>query len=109
MDQLPVEALMDLPGGKLVVVHGDRAGTALRRHDHLRKKYPHVRAIVYGHSHHLVCDRRQRPWILNPGAAGRSRTFGGPSCLLLVATKTKWQLQQIRFEHLTQKDHPGRR
>ncbi len=98
VERLPVETVMDLPGGQLVVVHGDRAGPASRRHARLRKIYPHVRAIVYGHSHHRVCDRRQIPWVLNPGAAGRSRTFGGPSCLVLVANQKRWEVKQVRFD-----------
>ena len=100
LKRLPLEAAVDLPGGRLVVVHGDRTGPAYRRHERLRQIYPDARAVVYGHSHHLVCDLNENPWILNPGAAGRSRTFGGPSCLLLVASKKKWQVKQVWFEPL---------
>jgi uncharacterized protein len=98
--QLPVETAVALPGGRLVVIHGDRVGPAPRRHARLRKIHPNARAVVYGHSHHLICDLSENPWILNPGAAGRSRTFAGPSCLLLVASKKKWQVKQVRFEPL---------
>ncbi|MFM1890995.1 MAG: hypothetical protein RLZ44_72, partial [Pseudomonadota bacterium] len=37
------------------------------------------------------------PWVLNPGAAGRSRTFGGPSCLLLHAGARVWRVETHRF------------
>lgn len=100
LERLPSEAVLDLPGGRLVVVHGDRIAPARRRHERLRKIYPEARAVVYGHSHHLVCDRRQSPWIINPGAAGRSRTFGGPSCLLLIAREKRWRVKVIRFRPL---------
>jgi putative phosphoesterase len=107
LSRLTDEVVLDLPGGRLVVVHGDKAGTAQKRHDRLRKSYPDARAVVYGHSHHTVWDRRQKPWLLNPGAAGRSRTFGGPSCLLLVASEKRWQVSQIKFEPL-HPSSPGR-
>ena len=99
LDKLPFEAALDLPGGRLIVVHGDRAGTAQTRHDRLRKTYPAARVIVYGHSHRLTCDQGRNPWVLNPGAAGRSRTFGGPSCLLLVAGKKNWRVEKVRFRN----------
>jgi putative phosphoesterase len=107
LSRLTDEVVLDLPGGRLVVVHGDKAGTGQKRHDRLRKSYPDARAVVYGHSHHTLCDRRQKPWLLNPGAAGRSRTFGGPSCLLLVASEKRWQVSQIKFEPL-HPSSPGR-
>ncbi|WP_257388244.1 metallophosphoesterase family protein, partial [Tahibacter caeni] len=81
----------DLPGGRLVVVHGDR-WPARGRHAALRRAYPAARAVVYGHSHRLVVDTDALPWVLNPGAAGRARTNGGPSCLLLHATAQAWRV-----------------
>jgi len=97
LSQMPLEATLDLPGGRLVVTHGDRAGAPKRRHERLRKTFPAARMIVYGHSHRLVCDFDQIPWVVNPGSAGRARTFGGPSCLVLTAGKKKWRLRRIRF------------
>jgi putative phosphoesterase len=94
---LPLETSLALPGGKLVVTHGHTAGTPKRRHTRLRTTHSAARAIVYGHSHRLICDQEQIPWVLNPGSAGRSRTFGGPSCLLLVASPKQWRVQPFRF------------
>ena len=94
-------ATVRLPGGLLVAVHGDRHNPASRRHERLRAAYPQARCIVYGHSHRLVCDTGMRPWVLNPGAAGRARTFGGPSCLVLQVTRDDWQVEQLRFAPLT--------
>jgi putative phosphoesterase len=95
--RLPVQARLELPGGTLVVVHGDRVTPAGRRHEKLRRLHPDARAVVYGHTHRVVCDRRALPWVLNPGAAGRTRTFGGPSCLILEATVGEWRLRLHRF------------
>lgn len=97
LDGLPDEVAVDLPGGCLVVVHGHRNGPPRRRHAKLRTRYPDARVIVYGHSHRLVCDQDQRPWVLNPGAAGRSRTFGGPSCLVLHVRATRWRVEGVRI------------
>ena len=97
LESLPQEALLDLPGGTLAVVHGHRAGALAQRHDYLRDRYPAARAIVYGHSHRLVCDQDASLWVLNPGAAGRARTFGGPSCLILHAGPRIWRCEVCRF------------
>ncbi len=96
MAQLAEQAQIDLPAGCLVAIHGDRFPAA-QRHLRLRQAFPQARAIVYGHSHRLCIDEAQRPWVLNPGAAGRARTFGGPSCLELVATTRRWQVTPLRF------------
>lgn len=100
LEELPDELLLSLPGGELMVVHGHQIGSAARRHAGLRARYPAVRAIVYGHSHRLVIDQGARPWVLNPGAAGRTRTFGGPSCLILHAGVTQWRIESLRFAPL---------
>lgn len=93
---LPLEVAEDLPGGRLVVVHGHRT-PAKDRHAKLRRRFPDARAIVYGHSHRLVADQEAEPWVLNPGAAGRERTFGGPSCMILTASHEQWSLAVHRF------------
>ena len=97
LSRLPAEASLELPGGVLSVVHGDRVGPVAQRHTRLRQVFPQARAIVYGHSHRLICDLEQRPWVLNPGAAGRARTYGGPSCIILTASDRRWQVESIRF------------
>lgn len=86
-----------LPGGELVVLHGHRLTPATLRHPRLRARYPAARAVVYGHSHRLVEDCTAEPWILNPGAAGRARTYGGPSCLLLHIKGEQWSVEHHRF------------
>ena len=93
---LPQEARLQLPGGALAVTHGDRFGD-LPAHAALRAAWPDVRAVVYGHTHRLVCDRDGAPWVLNPGAAGRTRTGAGPSCLTLRAGDADWEVAAHRF------------
>jgi hypothetical protein len=90
---------LELPGGILAIIHGHQIA-AKNRHERLRRRFPHARAIVYGHSHRLIADRDREPWVLNPGAAGRARTFGGPSCMVLDAAEHCWELRIERFEPL---------
>lgn len=101
---LPELVRVALPGGDLVVVHGHRLA-AKGRHERLRRQHPDARAIVYGHSHRLVADRDAEPWVLNPGAAGRERTYGGPSCMLLDAASPDWSMTIHRFEPSTTARH----
>ncbi len=96
LDRLPERLELDLPGGRLVVVHGHRV-RARDRHERLRQRFPESRLLVYGHSHRLVLDLDAQPWVVNPGAAGRDRTYGGPSCLVLCAGRDCWSLETIRF------------
>ena len=106
---LPLEAELELPGGQLVVVHGHRSGPARSRHAWLRRHYPNARAIAYGHSHRHVCDDGALPWVLNPGAAGRARTFGGPSFIVLEAGKAHWQVAIVCFDMIPKHDISTRR
>jgi putative phosphoesterase len=97
LSELPACAWLELPGGLLAVDHGHRATPVARRHALLRRRYPQARAVVYGHSHRLTLDREGEPWVLNPGAAGRARTYGGPSCMLLTAGIGAWHVEIHRF------------
>ena len=91
-------AELELPGGKLVVEHGHRHGHYHIPHQSLRQAHKKAKLVVYGHTHQQVCDLSDEPWIVNPGAAGRTRTNGGASCLLLTASnQTDWQIKPFRF------------
>lgn len=96
LERIPERASVELPGGLLVVEHSHRMAAA-GRHERLRRRYPQSRVIVYGHSHQMIADCDAQPWVVNPGAAGRSRTHGGPSCMVLTATTQHWEIAQYRF------------
>jgi predicted phosphodiesterase len=100
LDRLEEIARVDLPGGVLIATHGDRYAPSTR-HARLRAAFPDARAVVYGHSHRLIVDDGETPWILNPGAAGRARTYGGPSCLVLEASTRAWRIEALRFERIS--------
>jgi putative phosphoesterase len=90
---LPRQARVRLPGGILAVEHGEAHGFHTPDHESLRRAHPDARLIVYGHTHQRVIDNADPPWVLNPGAAGRTRTHGGPSCALLEASETGWRVE----------------
>jgi len=104
LDELPWEATLSMPGGKLAVTHGHQVMGVERRHEWLRERYPDARVVVYGHTHWRCIDRSARPWIVNPGVAGRSRTFGGPSLVVLHIDDTRWRFRTVHFEHATPRD-----
>ena len=97
LDTLPLTESITLPGGVLAVEHGHRRNPVKARHDQLRKAYPDARLVLYGHSHRQLIDDERTPWIVNPGAAGRSRTYGGSGCVVLTASLAGWRLEALRF------------
>jgi putative phosphoesterase len=102
LPELPRELTVLLPGGALAAVHGDKHGTGPRRHARLRAQFEGARAVVFGHSHRRVIDRAASPLVLNPGAAGKVRTYGGPSCLLLTARASgRWTVNSRTYPPAT--------
>ena len=96
---LPAIAEIDLPGGIVAIEHGHKHGMHQPDHASLRANHPHARVIVYGHTHTMLVDDDVKPWVINPGAAGATRTRGGPSCLILTASiDCEWNIEMIRFE-----------
>ena len=97
VNALPEIAELQLPGGKLVVEHGHAHGSYSPDHDSLRMAHPGAKMIVYGHTHKRVVDQSKTPWVVNPGAAGRTRNHEGPSCLVLHAGHHSWEIDAFRF------------
>jgi len=96
---LPAIAEIELPGGTIAIEHGHKHGMHQPDHSSLRASHPRARVIVYGHTHTMLVDDNASPWVINPGAAGATRTRGGPSCLILTASADKeWNIEMIRFE-----------
>lgn len=97
VNALPETHKLELPGGQLVVEHGHRLGNQ-PKHDILRDDHADARLVVYGHTHHRIIDQVAEPWVVNPGASGRVRTHGGPSCLILTASNSEWTIDTFLFE-----------
>lgn len=96
--KLPEVLSVDLPGGKITIEHGHVHGAHKPDHDSLRKAHSDAKLIIYGHTHKQVIDKTNSPWVINPGAAGETRTHGGPSCLVIECSEEKeWQINKYRF------------
>ena len=92
---LPESLQIELPGGVLAIEHGHRIWDSANYHSRLRNKYPDTRAIAYGHSHIRRIDTTNQTWVMNPGAAGRVRTKGGASCLVLTVKPDRWSVREF--------------
>ena len=97
LEFLPLEQHIRLPGGTITVEHGHKVRDTKRYNAELRERHPESRMIIFGHTHRRIIDRTKRPWVVNPGAAGRVRTQGGPSCAVLEATGDVWNIKQYIF------------
>ena len=86
---------IELPGGTLCVVHGHQWVKPAVRHQGLRREFPGARVVVYGHSHRYCDDRDLAPRVLNPGACGHARAYGGPSAMRLSVSPERWRIQRL--------------
>ena len=93
---IPESLTLDIGTNRIQILHGDRINPAKKRHDKLRQRYDDAKLIIYGHSHHLFCDKEEKPWILNPGASGKTRTHGGASCAVINIKKNRWAIELFR-------------
>jgi len=98
LDSIPKMAELELPGGSLAIEHGHRHGFNTPDHQSLRQAHPDVKLVIYGHTHQQVIDDSSTPWVANPGAAGATRTNGGPSYMLLTASEQDWTIESIRLD-----------
>ncbi len=101
VNNIPRVASLQLPGGLVKIEHGHIHDMHCPEHEDLRNAHPEARLVVYGHTHRKVIDDFKHPWVVNPGAAGDTRTRGGASCLVLTATETLWKIDSYRFEENT--------
>ena len=97
-ESIPEIAKLELPGGCLAIEHGHRHGFKTPDHQSLREAHPDVKLIIYGHTHQQVIDDSSIPWVANPGAAGATRTNGGPSYMLLTASEQDWTIESFRLD-----------
>ncbi len=81
--------------GKIIITHGDQHYPDY--HTSLRNKFNDAFLIVYGHTHKHVIDMNKKPYVVNPGAAGKIRTQGGASCILLSLFNKKLSLELVKF------------
>lgn len=98
LKNIPQIAEVNFPGGTITITHGDEYFSDYDVwHQALRNNFSSSKAVIYGHSHKLVCDQDARPWILNPGASGETRIQRhGVSCLLIRTEDSNWEVEEFR-------------
>jgi putative phosphoesterase len=99
LDEIPDVVELSLPGGTLVMEHSHRFWDRdiNKTHQALRRAHPDAQMIVYGHTHIRTIDNSQEPTVVNPGAAGQTRVHDCPSCLQLMVSVDKWEIQEHLF------------
>ena len=95
---LPEKIKIKCTGGQISVEHGHLHDMNKPGHDSLRSSSRDAKVVVYGHTHHQVIDDEEDIIVVNPGACGKTRTHGGPSCLKLSINRDEWQFTPYRFE-----------
>ncbi len=96
--ELPEILSFEVAGETITVEHGHVHGAHKPCHESLRNSHPDAKVIIYGHTHKQVIDTESKPWVINPGAAGKTRTHGGPSCLVIeCSTEQEWHIKKFRF------------
>ncbi|MEM7304443.1 MAG: metallophosphoesterase family protein [Pseudomonadota bacterium] len=96
LEKIPDNIELEFIDQKLAVTHGHQFYKVEVRHDKLRNQFPDADIIIYGHSHIIACDQEQKPWVINPGAGGKTRTKGGASCMILNYKNNAWKIEQYR-------------
>jgi uncharacterized protein len=69
--ELPESISMDLDGVTVAVVHD--AGPAKGRLERMRARFPDADAVIFGHSHMPVHEKRDGLQIFNPGSPTERR------------------------------------
>jgi len=95
---LPETLSFEVAGETISVEHGHRHGAHKPDHDSLRHAHADSKIVIYGHTHKKIIDKSASPWVLNPGAAGNTRTHGGPSCLVITCVEEQeWDIEEYKF------------
>jgi len=97
LDALPQAVKIALPGGVIAMEHGHLILDFDHYHEILRDTYRDVRMIIFGHTHIAAFDNACLPWVVNPGASGKIRNHGGPSCITVSIKGDEWTTKRHRF------------
>ena len=69
--RLPATRIVEAAGAQIAIVHD--GGRADGRLAHLRARFPHADAVVFGHSHMPLLEERDGFAIFNPGSPTERR------------------------------------
>ena len=98
LEQIPEQIEFTFNNEAIGLIHGHQYDPVHKRHYKLREHFPNANIIIYGHSHRYVFDQEQAPWVINPGAGGYTRTFGGASCVVMHYENEQWRVEETRLE-----------
>jgi len=93
---LPPTATVHTPGGTILVVHD--AGPAGGRMRRLRRLYPEVAAVVFGHSHIPLHEQEEGFQIFNPGSPTERRRSPHHTMGMATATSDGIQFELVRLD-----------
>ncbi len=79
---LPHNKLITLEGIHIGICHG--AGLRSTIEDRVWQLFPEADCIVYGHTHHPVCERKGGVLFINPGSFHSSGPYGAPATYALL-------------------------
>ena len=91
--RLPAARTVEAGGARIALVHD--AGRAPGRLERLRARFPDVQAVVFGHSHVPLHERRDGFQIFNPGSPTDRRREPHHTMGILEA-----RAGALRFEHV---------
>jgi uncharacterized protein len=91
--RLPAQRTVELDGARIGMVHD--AGPATGRFARLRRRFPGVDAVVFGHSHMPLEQRGDGLVIFNPGSPTERRRAPHRSMGLALLTRGR-----LSFEHV---------
>ena len=95
INQLPLEITFELEGKKIAVVHPHFGGPSEGLEEELAARFPHVDAILFGHTHEPCNLRLNGTLLLNPGQSYPS--FMTPASMGILTVSQ----QEVRGEVLT--------
>ena len=99
LSKIPESLQLSFNSEIVAITHGHQYQSTKTRHQKLREQFPQASIVIYGHSHHLVCDQEHTPWVINPGAGGYNRTFNGASCLVMQYENNNWTIDKTLVEN----------
>jgi putative phosphoesterase len=92
-EKLPAQKTIEVNGASLALVHD--SGPAVGRLERLRRMFPGVDAVVFGHSHMPLHESREGFQIFNPGSPTERRR--APHRTMGIATAEDGS---ISFRHI---------
>ena len=93
---LPETTVVQAGGAKIALVHD--AGPARGRLERMRVRFPEADAVLFGHSHMPLHERRAEFQIFNPGSPTQRRRAPGHTMGLARAKRGRVDFELVRLD-----------